>query len=321
MELEFEDGRGMAPKWVVQSVWVEQGFDTTRLHLRVENATKHYLGDSYFYAEIFDERGRFCFSALFRLRENLELERGPLKPGGERTLESLSVNLAMSASPHLIRVYPARQRSVGAREVFTAPVPVRVPAKMWATGVPLPIPGWARLWLGPVRDRNDAPVVDLAFAVADLDPAGRPTGMRVLEARSEGVRDWLEKLEPRLLFSPAKQDFVPRRGQALILVRAAPLRAFKAGDFIFNPEESPWVKKFVSTLQGNEVPPLSVLVLSPCRDIDPVGGSGAHIGGVIPDCFQYDVLGTDWSLSVWKPRFPPSRLRGSGGMPLPHIQH
>jgi hypothetical protein len=306
VELEFESGRGMAPKWAIQSVWLEQGFDTTELHLRLGNATKHYLGDGYFYAEIFDERGRFCFSALLRLRENLELERGPFKPGGERTLVSLSVNLATIRTPSLVRVYLAHRHDVRSGEVFTARVPVRIPVRMRATGTPLPIPDWARLRLGPNLNQDDAPVVDLAFAVADVDARGHLTAMHVVNARSGAVRNWVENLGPQLLFSPSMQDFVPRRGQAPILVRAGPLRAFRQGDQVFDPEESPWVRRFVSTVQGNEIPPVSLLVLSPCRDlIHPTGGGAASIGPAIPDCFQYDAEGTDWSLDVWKAPFPP----------------
>jgi hypothetical protein len=305
VELEFEGGPGVAPRWAIQSVWLEQGFETSELDLRLENASKHYLADTYFYAEIFDERGRFCFSALLRLRENLDLERGPLRPGGERTLVSTSVNLAVAGSPRIIRVYPAYRHSVGSRDILTAPVPIRLPVRMRATATPLPIPDWARLRLAPPKDENGAPVVDLAFAVADVDAGGHLTAMHMLNARSEGVRDWVENLGPRLRFSPSMRDFVPRRGQAPILVRAGPVRAFREGDEIFDPEESPWVKRFVSTLRGNEIPPLSLLMLSPCRDLHPTGGGAANIGPAIPDCFQYDAQGTGWSLDVWKPPLPP----------------
>ncbi|MBZ5565969.1 MAG: hypothetical protein LAP13_26560 [Acidobacteriia bacterium] len=311
-ELEFEDGQGLGPNWMVQSAWLEQAFASTRLRLRVENATNHYLNDSYFYAEILDERGRICFTALSRLRQNLELERGPLKPGGGRTLESLSANLALAAAPHLIRVYPARKGSVGSRELFTAPVPIRIPVKTWATGVPLPTPEWARLELGPMSDQIDQPVVDLALMVADVDSGGRLTGGRVLGTRSERVRGWLEELEPHLLFSPATQNFVPQRGQVLILVRAGLLRPFKEGDSVFNPEESSWVKEFLATVQGNEVPPVSVLLLSSCREFRPgVADGKARMEVAIPDCFQYYADGTDWSLEIWKPPFPTSRSIGS----------
>lgn len=304
-ELESESGRGMAHKWAVQSVWLEQGFDSTELRLRLENATRHYLGDSYFYAEIFDGGGRFCFSALFRLRENLGLDRGPLEPGGERTLVSMSLNLAIPGSASTIRVYPAHRRSVRSGEVLTAPVPIRIPARKLATTVPLPIPDWARLRLGPNLNQNDAPVVDLALALADVDEGGRLTAMHVLNAWSDGVRHWLENLGPRLVFSPSMQDFVPRRGQAAILVRAGPLRAFREGEEFFDPDESPWVRRFVFTVQGNEILPVSLLMLSPCRDIQPGVGGAGYFGPAIPDCFQYNGSGTDWSLEVWKPPFLP----------------
>ena len=310
-ELEFEEGRGLAPKWVVQSVRLVQGLDDLRIHLRVENATRGYLDDTYFYGEVFDRSGRLCFTALFRLRQNLEFERGPLRPGGERTLESLSSDLAVATLPHSIRVYPAHRRRIGSADVFTAPVPIRVPVQWRNFAIPLPVPDWAQMRLGPLVGQNNAPVIDLAFAVADVDSSGGMSRMRVLDAKSEGVRQWIANLEPHLHFIPAMQDNIPQGGRALILFRTGPLRLFKPGEVQFAPEDTPSVKRFVSSLQGNEIPPVIVVELRKCTDWSDIGG-GMASPPPASDCVEYFGDGTAWSLDIWEAALlPSSRGRSS----------
>jgi hypothetical protein len=302
MELQAEEGPGMAPEWAVQSVSVADTFESTRLYLRVENTSDHSVRDTFFYTEIFDERGRFCFSALFGLTENSEGEDGPLKPGSERTLVSLSPGLAIAVAPHDIRVYPTARNPQGPGNAFVAPVRIRVPVRIWPGVIPVPAPAWTTLYLPPTRGQYDTPVVDLALAAADIDADGHLIGMRVLDALTPSVLDWVEKLEPHLLFASAMEDFTPAGGQALVLVRGVGLRKSSKRDAAFEPWENPWVQKFVLGVVGDEIPPVSVLRLYPCLSATPEHErSEAQAWAWVPDCLEYRADGTEWSPYIWKP--------------------
>jgi hypothetical protein len=293
----------MTPDWAVQSAWLEEHYSSTRLYVRVENTSYRYVQDSLFYAEILDDRRDFCFSALFRLRENREHERGPLKPGGERTLESFSYSMAVAEFPHVIRLYPADRRLQGAGTTIRAPVRIRIPATIWATSFPVPTPEWARLQPWRPGGHSHAPIIDLALAEVDVGPSpmGAPLGMRVLDANSPGVREWIERLGRHLRFDPATDDSAARPAKALILVRAGPLRVWNDRDPSFSPWESPWVKTYLGTFRGEEIPPVSVIALSPCVPDAPVArGQGARPQRRLRGCLQFYGDDTEWSGNVWR---------------------
>lgn len=305
-ELQAEDGPGMAPQWAVQSAWVDQYYDSTRLYLRIENTTGRYAHDGFFYAEIFDRRRRFCLSALFRLRENRERERGPLRPGGERTLESFSSGLAIASVPEVIRVYPAGPRFQGTTDAITAPVAVRIPVTIWATSFPVPTPEWARLRPSGLPRQNDATGTDLVLAEVEVGsrPAARALGVRVLEARSQSVRDWVEHLVPHLRFDPAQDDSSPHAARALILVRVGPLRAWNGVEIPFVPSDSPWVRKYLSASQEKEILPVSVIALGPCIP-DTLPATGLITRRAPRGCVQFYGEETGWSVNVRSPTHMP----------------
>lgn len=304
VELQVETAPGMQSEWAVQRGRLEENAINSYIYLTVENRSDHPVRDAFFYAELFDREGRFCFSALFRLGENLERHHKPLEPGGVRTLFSLSSDLASVAEPQVIRIYRAYPGPPESEKSFSAPVPVRIPVTVVATGVP-GSPGWQTLSLVSLVGQYDAPVLDLALAVADVDSQGRPTSFRVIDARDATTRSWVNTLVEHLLFRPASEGFLPRRGQTLILVRTV-LRRWKDGEPVFNPRTNPWARDFLEAFQGTEMPAINILMLDPCQADASSAGPGEGQGGDgIPGCVQYFGVGTDWSLGLWKPR--PSR--------------
>ncbi len=306
VELEVEAAPGMAPDWAIQGARIEENALNTWIYVSVQNRTNRPLPDAFFYAELLDHQGRFCFSGLFNLHKNLDGHRGPLEPGAVRVLYSISGNLASATEPQVIRVSAVHPAIPESEKPFSAAVPIRIPVSIWATGVPVP-PDWQRFWLVSPLGQFDTPVLDLALVVADVDSQGRLNGAPVIQALNSTVRDWTEKLGDHLLFRPSMVSFLAQRSQTLILVRAV-LRRWEGGEAVFNPRTSPWVRDFVKALQAKEVPPVNILTLYPCpADAPSAAPSGGQAERSVTDCVEYGGGGTDWSVDIWKPKFPGPR--------------
>ncbi len=302
VELRVERPQALTTAWAVLAASLEESVDVSWVYVTVQNATERPVSDAFFYGELYDREGRFCFSGLFDLQKNLEGHRGSLAPGGARTLYSFSGELASAVEPELIRLLPVNPGSPGSGEPFSAAIPIRIPVTLWATGVPVP-PGWQRFWMLPPMGQPDAPVLDLALVVADVDSQGRMIGTPVIQALNPAVRDWIEKLRDHLLLRPSMVSFLPQRSQTLILARTV-LRRWKAGEPAFNPRTSPWVRDFVNAFQAKELPVVNIVMVYPCpAEASGVAPSGGQAGGWIPQCVEYGGGGTDWSVGIWKPQF------------------
>ena len=251
--------------WSVVRATVDEGLTGTDLLLCVRNTSGEPKLGPTFYAEYVDAKGRVCFTAILRRRDECQ-PSAFLRPGESRTLLGLSFYLFPASIPVTARLWPvsglAQHGEVGAGR---GRPPVEAPATLNSRGFTVGRSAWRRVWLGAdVAGEGAAPVADVLLALLDVSPRGSVSRLGVLWAADGGVKRWFLSLMRHHGFSPARRGSARVAGRALVLVRALVSLHCLPQD-LTPPSSSPQVAAYLRGLAGTRVPPVTVILLLPAR--------------------------------------------------------
>lgn len=276
--------------WSVKQAEITQNFHVLWAMLRVENISAHPVMRALFYGEYYDRRGRLCYTALFDLQKNKERRTGPALPGSGRTLVSISINMAMASRPRLVRVYLLRQLpAVGVTTHPRKGPGIYTPAMLKATT----IEPWETICLGPASGRSALPVTDVALMMADVNPQGRVSGLKVLDAATTvPFVSWAQKFATHIRFSPSRTNGSPVNGKTLVLFRGL-LREWTQGDPAEVASSNPWVVKYADSEAVPRIPAVTVVVLQP-----PPPHAAPVREGSASGCVEYVGTGSYWSEGI-----------------------
>lgn len=282
----------IATTWTATHAELKESFNEVRASVAVKNISKHGVVSAFFYGEYYDRLGRLCSTALFDLSRNEERESGTVSPKIVRTLVSSDFDMAIATRPYLLRLYLVRQTLAGKSHSPTGGTQgIRVPVTISGVGKVVS-EQWYRLCLGPDYERR-APVLDVAFGVAEVDAKGRLKQFEVLDAlTTRPFESWAQQFVTHLRFTPARKDGAAINTKTLLLFRVG-VRAWPKEDGAFLARSNPWVVNYVESQDDREIPPINVVMLyAPPQKTGGVGQS------TLPSCFEYPGAGTDWSSGI-----------------------
>lgn len=288
--LTVEADTAVGSAWSIKKAEITENFHFVYASLHVKNISAQPQKQAAFYAEYFDGRGRLCYTALFDLQKNLSRRKGPLLPGGSRTLLSDSFDIALASRPRFVKVYLFGQSLKGTAANHAGKMHNTYTPPMLQATTEQP---WEMLCLGPLYSRPRKPVVDIALMVVDVDATGSVEGFKVLDAAATvPFVSWAEEFVKHIRFSPARRNREDAKGKTLVLFRAI-LGQWTKDDPAHVPSSNPWVARYVESESARRIPFVTVVVLQP-----PPPNATPTQGGSTSVCVQYLGVGTYWSEGI-----------------------
>lgn len=281
--------------WKVHDAGFGENLTATSGYLDVENISDVSVEGAIFYAEYFDASGRFCFSLLFSLAKNVGV-RGPVSPREVRELSSVGIGLAASSEPKEVRLYLVQQhKAASTNSSCTWNVPIRAPITV---GGSVPADA-AKLQLGADVDLGQAPVVDLLLAKVGVDKEGLVDQVDVLNAANKQLDLWFRNFARQLTIFPETECDVPKRSEALILVRAV-LTDTAPSDSPYLPRKSQWVELYGRNHADSEAPMVTEVFFSRPPSRVKLGESKefTDLPPTPPNILQAMTVGSEWSPSA-----------------------
>jgi hypothetical protein len=146
---------------------------------------------------------------------------------------------------------------------------------------------WHKLWL----QRLKRPVHDVLLAKVQIAADGTIVKAHILESPDPEHMLWLDELVSRVKFVPARMDGIPTDDDALLFVRAITARQeLRPGRNVVG--DSLWIRNYSRAWTSGHLPEVHTLLLHPSEKfLD---------DNMKPDYgeFEFDGLGSDWSLEV-----------------------
>jgi hypothetical protein len=268
------------PGWEVSDALLRETPVDTWGEITVTNHSAQAAQDAKFYAEYFADDGRLCFTLAFSQDVNNEEAAGPFLPGQTRTLFS-ATGLAPASKPARASVYfvvpGARGSSLNGVNINAPPI---ILSGNEPAGSTIRVP-----------DAPSAPVFPLALMAGNLDSSGALGDMTILATGIPDGANWARTFTRGLHFRPAELNGQPVPSPVLILlrvVRTLPTASVGA----WPADEDPWVKSYVHSFLGGEIPPVNELRFCDARIFD------ASAKAPVQGPFTYFSVGTDWSVQA-----------------------
>src|SRR5579864_982531 len=126
VHLNVKEERSLGQFWHVRSAYLEESVKGATGYVEIANISGEAIGAANFYGEFYDADGRFCFSLVFSIANNLSGRSGPFLPREVRKLYSTGAFLAPASQPAELRLFILRQDITGTKGVTEAP-PLRAP--------------------------------------------------------------------------------------------------------------------------------------------------------------------------------------------------
>lgn len=273
--------------WEARKPKLEDEINRTFATIEIENTSGTEITHSVFYGEYFDAAGRLCFTLLFAQEENLERRTTSFMPNEVRTLYSDATYLSPAIEPKELKLYLIRQEPIiPSKELTEHPTKVSAPSTFASIGLNQ---DGRRIWLESELTRSGGPILDLALALVSLDSSRKPRKITILNTTNEAVESWFQKFLLHLYYKPASTDGVAAPSSVLVFARA--ITSSKGlRDAPYLPRDSLWLKRYVMSLSGSQVPPVSTVLLEPVS-YDP---SRSAISGF----FECNIVETSWSFPV-----------------------
>jgi hypothetical protein len=293
-----------AKTWAIERATLVESFEGIGVVLTIKNVSARPVESAVFYAEYFDGKGRVCFTSLFNLANNRMRSSGPVLPGARRDLLDSSYDVVPTAQPRLLKLYVVQESPKAAEPSGSARVVVRRPVTLQPMGIPASA-AWQSLCVGSRLAASQAPIVDLALAMAHVNAAGRLVQLQVIATpAAEPYISWLESLGTHLEFKPATHDNVATASNTLILVRAL-AHGWGQDQDPYAPWSAPWVRRYVSAAKRGVLAPLNVLLLE-----GPPGAQTGVMRSDIRECLEYLGGGSEWSVGAGVFGAPPPQPPG-----------
>lgn len=278
LEMTAEDPR-LQQYWEPLKATLAQDLWTTSGHLQIRSKSAQPPSVARFYAEYYDEKGRWCFSLPFSQDTNLDRIDGSFLPGQARTLMS-GAQLAPAVKPKSVRLYAVSESA--ATPLGWTPPGIYVPATIMSGWVSEPD-------LVELEGNLDEPVIPLALAKATVDKGGTASATQVLAARDRRERDWFATFVAGLRFVPATRGGTPVVSDTLVLIRAVQ----ESPSVLYWPaDDDRWVKQYISELKTDDLPFVNKLYFLPANKLRP-GTAPAQA-----NLFEYLSVGTGWGINV-----------------------
>jgi hypothetical protein len=276
--LEIASEPDLDPAWKFIDAQLKESFSGTMGLLEIENVGPYPVVDAQFYAKYSTASGQLCFTLVFSQAWNLEHQRGPVPPGGKRTLYASAYYIGPALEPAQVRLYlPTEGKRTGSI--------LHAPPTLLSTG--LSGKPWAGLRLERELRQSRGPFLDTLLAQVSVDSEGDARTNDILWALDAGIRGWFSRLLPNLRFRPATTAGTAETTDVLLL-----LRAVVSGTCVdrkpFPSWDSSAVKNYLATVDQPEVPPLITLLLErapgnqackDCFEVVDIGAGWGPIGG------------------------------------------
>jgi hypothetical protein len=298
LSVRIRQDSGVTTRWRLGHAELRESIIGAWGVLDIENVSPIPIKWVRFYAEYFDEAGRICFALVFASQanaEHLEGDERPVQAGEMRQLLSLASDMGPGVQPVEVRV-----RMI---EDSTESQPLQGGAGNGVIRSPVVINSEVvepTITLKLDQSQQNHAIVDMIFSKLQFGLDGSLQSVEILHAANAEVRRWFEALVHQKRFGyPATAGLADVPGIALLLVRI-PSHLENAPPAELLPRSSTWVQDYVKTVQGNDIPPITQLLISRSADLIPLP---VHLpNGEIrqrqrvtnPDLFEYTSPGSEW---------------------------